>query len=125
MKTSLLACVILFFPIMFFVSCKKADTKTTEFFYFRGKINGVNIDWKSSYSSSYQTTNFRTAISDPGGSMPLNGSCLPNDSNYQFYLGTTIFEIHDNSGTDFRNNISVDFTRAGSSAYKDVLCPML
>lgn len=110
MKQKLLIPLLLF---CVFISCKKNENTAYPSFYFRGKVDGSQIEWIAPnlpYGSN-ENPKFLAGMSDPGGA-PFFG-CNPQDSSYQFDLGTTIFEKHD-GGLDFSNSISVDFARSGT-----------
>lgn len=109
--------IFVFLTTLIGVSCKKSDSADWPSYYFKGKVNGLDINWVSPhlpYNSSQQSR-FWTASAEPGGSMMLP-NCNAGDSLYQYFIGTTIFEKHD-WALDFSNSVNVDFARSGTSIW--------
>jgi len=103
-------------------SCKKTDDNS--YFYVRGTFGGSAVDWTSPRNTSGSSASkFWVAFVEPGASMPLSYPCSAGDSDYQYRMGTYIFESLE-PGVGSRNNIAVNFVRSGTYSFNNVTAEM-
>ncbi len=102
--------ILPFIFLLLFFSCKKTNNSKSNPFYFKGKVNGIDIKWESPQFKA-------GALTQSGNGGPLNGPCYSGDLNYQLHEGTTIYEDHPGSPLNFSNSISVSFVRSANPPF--------